>query len=474
MKEENSESQSAQSVRLSTRMQREIKLLHSDPPPGVCAWPANQNLLNHLEAQIEGPEGTVYAKGVFKLEIQVPERYPFEPPNVRFVTPIYHPNIDSGGRICLDILNLPPKGAWRPSLNIATVLASIGLLLSEPNPDDGLMCDISAEYKHNRSTFDQKARSWTQKYAVQMECQITTLPTNISSPGSSPLGSNERIDNPKQFEEAAVESVSGSPNQSNIKGKPKDRGPGCPVKSTKSLSKRLSLAKEPMLQPTISTASAETVTDVGAKMYKENASFRPAQCDGKNLQQKLPTHPSVETNDNKDELLQKVQIGDSSSLLENLSTEPGKNVQKGVILGKENFHLRNWNAEKPHCKLSVSKPLECETEIKTRENTKLRPLHNGLSGNSNQRILPFASDNDPQCSKLHELQPTRPINHNLPVSGLLRPEGVHKKITEEMTQVETVVISDSESDEKPVQVRSRLSLSQRTLTGKRKFRSNAR
>ncbi|KAM3761790.1 hypothetical protein ACB098_01G295000 [Castanea mollissima] len=178
----------AQAARLDLRMQKELKLLLTDPPPGA-SFPllssSSSSSLSAIDAQIEGPEGTVYAKGMFHIKIQIPERYPFQPPSVTFVTPIYHPNIDNGGRICLDILNLPPKGAWQPSLNISTVLTSIGLLLSEPNPDDGLMCEASREYKYNRQAFDQKARSMTEKYAKVgvsgNACSSQSIPTNSNT-----------------------------------------------------------------------------------------------------------------------------------------------------------------------------------------------------------------------------------------------------------------------------------------------------
>ena len=75
-----------------------------------------------------------------------PPHAPLRPP--QFTTPIYHPNIDSAGRICLDILNMPPKGAWKPSLNLPTVLSSIQLLMSHPNPDDGLMVEIVRPPSH--------------------------------------------------------------------------------------------------------------------------------------------------------------------------------------------------------------------------------------------------------------------------------------------------------------------------------------
>ncbi len=69
-------------------------------------------------------------------------RYPFVPPCVKLTTPIYHPNIDDKGRICHDILKMPPKGDWKPCFNISSVLITLQALLSEPNPDDPLMADI--------------------------------------------------------------------------------------------------------------------------------------------------------------------------------------------------------------------------------------------------------------------------------------------------------------------------------------------
>jgi len=102
---------------LPRRIIKETQRLLSEPAPGISASPSEENM-RYFNVMILGPSQSPYEGGVFKLELFLPEEYPMAPPKVRFLTKIYHPNIDKLGRICLDIL----KDKWSPALQIRTVL----------------------------------------------------------------------------------------------------------------------------------------------------------------------------------------------------------------------------------------------------------------------------------------------------------------------------------------------------------------
>uniref|UniRef100_A0A2P2LU12 UBC core domain-containing protein n=1 Tax=Rhizophora mucronata TaxID=61149 RepID=A0A2P2LU12_RHIMU len=102
---------------LPRRIIKETQRLLSEPAPGISASPAEDNM-RYFNVMILGPTQSPYEGGVFKLELFLPEEYPMAAPKVRFLTKIYHPNIDKLGRICLDIL----KDKWSPALQIRTVL----------------------------------------------------------------------------------------------------------------------------------------------------------------------------------------------------------------------------------------------------------------------------------------------------------------------------------------------------------------
>jgi ubiquitin-protein ligase len=57
--------------------------------------------------------------------------FPFQPPNVKFLTEIYHTNISLTGSICLDILK--DANQWSAQYTIETVMNSIIALLDDPN-----------------------------------------------------------------------------------------------------------------------------------------------------------------------------------------------------------------------------------------------------------------------------------------------------------------------------------------------------
>lgn len=147
---------------MSFRLLKELKDMNKLAPPGVTAGPIDNKNMYEWKGMIVGPSDTPYNGGMFFLEIKFPVRYPFNPPKVRFTTPIYHCNINSNGDICLDIL----KDQWSPALTIDKVLLSILSLLQTPNPDDPLVLSIAQLYQNNRGQHDYNAREFTLNYAA--------------------------------------------------------------------------------------------------------------------------------------------------------------------------------------------------------------------------------------------------------------------------------------------------------------------
>jgi len=118
--------------------------------------------LTELAGTVAGPPDTPYSGGKFKLEIKIPDTYPFNPPKVRFITKIWHPNISSvTGAICLDIL----KDQWAAAMTLRTVLLSIQALLAAPEPDDPQDAVVARQYQDNLAVFRQTAQHWSAAFA---------------------------------------------------------------------------------------------------------------------------------------------------------------------------------------------------------------------------------------------------------------------------------------------------------------------
>ncbi|EIE21157.1 binding protein [Coccomyxa subellipsoidea C-169] len=137
-------------AQLPRRIVKETQRLMSEPAPGISASPCEDNL-RYFNVIILGPHNTPY-EGMQQFSCKV-----------RFLTKIYHPNIDKLGRICLDIL----KDKWSPALQIRTVLLSIQALLSAPNPDDPLAENVAKHWKDNEKEAVEMAKKWTHSYASE-------------------------------------------------------------------------------------------------------------------------------------------------------------------------------------------------------------------------------------------------------------------------------------------------------------------
>lgn len=134
----------------------EYKSLQEEPVEGFRVKLLNDDDLFVWEVALFGPPDTLYQGGYFKAHLKFPTDYPYNPPSVRFLSKVWHPNVYENGDLCISILHPPvddPQSGelacerWNPTQNVRTVLLSVVSLLNEPNTFSPANVDASVMYR---------------------------------------------------------------------------------------------------------------------------------------------------------------------------------------------------------------------------------------------------------------------------------------------------------------------------------------
>lgn len=167
------------------RIAKELVDIQEDTDSNIHAQAADGTDYTHLQASFLGPPDTPYEGGTYIVDIKIPNEYPFRPPEIKFKTKIWHPNISSQtGVICLDTLG----SAWSPVLTIKSALLSLQSLLTTPEPRDPQDAEVAKMLMNHPERFYRVARDWAVKHAnappstswEQKMSRKSTLPSFLS------------------------------------------------------------------------------------------------------------------------------------------------------------------------------------------------------------------------------------------------------------------------------------------------------
>jgi ubiquitin-protein ligase len=144
------------------RVLRELARYNHDPHPDFALFPLSKNLFI-WRGLVEGPQGTAYEGGIFDFYISFGEGYPGKAPEMRFLTPISHPNVTQNGKICNPIFNTN----YTTETSIREILNNVYALLLNQDFDDYVVSNLNITLSLDMQQFQAKAREVTKRYAIR-------------------------------------------------------------------------------------------------------------------------------------------------------------------------------------------------------------------------------------------------------------------------------------------------------------------
>jgi len=151
------------------------KDINSNNLEGIKISQIDINDFFHFIALLEGKKGTPYEGGTFKIRIEMPNDYPFEPMKINFLTKIFHPCIDSSGTICRCCFLPEICDFWDPSFTIKKIL----IILRERLYAKDINYEMCVKNKYlellklNREKYDEISREYTKYFAIENHEEIS-------------------------------------------------------------------------------------------------------------------------------------------------------------------------------------------------------------------------------------------------------------------------------------------------------------
>ncbi|KAI5634074.1 DNA polymerase phi domain-containing protein [Phthorimaea operculella] len=153
-------------------LKKQLAELNKNPVEGFSAGLIDDNDIYRWEVLIIGPPDTLYEGGFFKAHLHFPKEYPLRPPRMKFVTEIWHPNIEKNGDVCISILHEPgddkwgyekASERWLPVHTVETILISVISMLADPNDESPANVDAAKEWRERYSDFKKKVARCVRK-----------------------------------------------------------------------------------------------------------------------------------------------------------------------------------------------------------------------------------------------------------------------------------------------------------------------
>jgi len=155
---------------------KQIHTLATETMEGVQVI-LNEEDLTDVQAIVDGPPGTPYTGGAFRVKLVLGKDYPVSPPKAFFLTKIFHPNVGPQGEICVNTL----KKDWKPDLGIKHILLTIKCLLIVPNPESALNEEAGKLLLEQYDNYCARAKLYTEIHAKPSKNTSTKLGVEAES-----------------------------------------------------------------------------------------------------------------------------------------------------------------------------------------------------------------------------------------------------------------------------------------------------